>query len=70
MKLIRVETKKDGIRYITEDSKYRIKKANRNAYWELSEITGHGHKVIDIFEYFYDAKQYLKDVLENQKDKL
>ena len=64
MKLIRVENKNDGIRYITEDSKYRIKKANRNSVWVLSEITGYGHKVIDTFDYFYEAKQYLKKIFE------
>lgn len=64
MKLIRVETKKDGIRYITEDNKYRIQKANRNAVWEVLEITGHGHKVIEIFDYFHEARKYLKEILE------
>ena len=63
MELIRVESKKNGIRYITEDCKYRIRKFYRKADWELSEINGHGYKVIKYFKYFKDAKQYLKDML-------
>lgn len=63
MELIRVEDKKNGIRYITADSKYRIWKFYKKAYWELAEITGHGHKVIKYFKYFKDAKQYLKEML-------
>ena len=64
MELIRVEDKKNGIRYITADSKYRIWKFYKKADWELAEITGHGHKVIKYFKYFKDAKQYLKNMLE------
>lgn len=63
MELIRVEDKKNGIRYITADSKYRIWKFYRKAYWELAEITGHEKKIIKYFQYFKDAKQYLKDML-------
>lgn len=63
MELVRLENKKNGIRYITADSKYRIWKFYRKADWELAEITGHGHKVIKYFKYFKDAKQYLKDMI-------
>lgn len=63
MELIRVYNKKSGIRYITPDVKYRIRKFYRKADWELSEITGHGCKIIKYFKYFKDAKQYLKEML-------
>ena len=64
MKLIRIESKKHGIRYITPDIKYRIQKFYKKADWELAEINGHGHKIIKYFKYFKDAKQYLKNIIE------
>ena len=64
MKLSRIESKRQGIRYITADSKYRIWKFYRKADWELCEVTGHGNKIIKYFKYFKDAKQYLKNMLE------
>lgn len=64
MKLVRIENKKTGIRYITTDNRYRIWKCYKKAYWELAEITGHGHKIIKYFKYFKDAKEYLKNMLE------
>lgn len=59
MKLIRIEDK-NGIRYITENSKYRIWKYYKKADWELGEITGHGYKYLGYFKYFKDAKKYLE----------
>lgn len=64
MKLFRIEDKKNGIRYITEDNKYRIWKCYKKAYWELAEVTGHGHRIIKYFKYFKDAKQYLKELVQ------
>lgn len=65
MKLIRIDTKTHGIKYITPDIKYRIQKFYKKAHWELSEITGNGHKIIGYFKYFKDAKQQLKNILED-----
>jgi ribosomal protein L30E len=62
MKLIRIEDKKSGIRYITADSQYRIWKHYKNSNWELGEITGHGYKFIGFFRYFKDAKRNLKEL--------
>lgn len=63
MELIRIEDRKNGIRYITSDNKYRIWKYYKKAYWELAEITGHGNKIIKYFKYFKDARQYLKEMI-------
>ena len=64
MKLIRIESRCYGIRYITPDIKYRIQKLYKKACWELSEITGNGHKIIAYYKYFKDAKKHLKNILE------
>lgn len=63
MEFIRVENKKDGIRYITPDCKYRIRKFYKKADWEISEFTGHEYKIIGYFKYFKDAKQHLRNML-------
>lgn len=64
MKLIRIYSHRFGIRYLTPDIKYRIQKLYKKAQWELSEITGNGHKIIGYFRYFKDAKQQLKSIME------
>lgn len=63
MKLVRIEDKQNGIRYITIDNRYRIWKPYKKAYWELAEITGQGKKIIKYFQYFNEARQHLKDIL-------
>lgn len=69
MKLIRTEDRKNGIRYMTFDNEshmYRIRKFYKKAHWELSEVTGHGYKIIGYYKYFKDAKQHLKSICEVQ----
>lgn len=63
MELIRVESKKIGIRYITPDCKYRIRKMYKKAYWEISKFTGNEYVTINSFKYFKDARKYLKEMI-------
>ena len=64
MEIIRIYCKQHGIKYFTEDCKYRIWKPCKKADWEFSEfsITERKYKTIKCFKHFNDARRYLKSM--------
>ena len=63
MNLIRVRNNGQGIRYITEDCKYKIWKLDNKSSWQLLENVGNRYKLIQSFKYFKDAKKLLKEII-------
>lgn len=67
MELIRVRDTGYGVRYITEDCRYKIWQLEKGDGWRLFEIKTDGKlKMIKGFKYFKDAKNLLKEILKEQ----
>lgn len=53
-----------GVTYLEPSMKYKLHKPRKAQYWELHEFRTNKYVVARYFIHFKNAKQYLKNILE------